>query len=327
MANNQLRFTHQARQALRLAEKFATEMHHSQVKPEYILVGLIGEEDGVAFTVVKNFGISPDQVVQLVKQSVSSQEQPPQISELHISEDTKHVLECAVIEAQWLGHYYIGTHHLLLGILSHNDNLACKVLEQLHLDLNGVRKQVGHILQEPFLDELTEEEDPDGSTGLSPLSQARQIRLVQNTVNIYGHILSTVTQEQAVTWRDQNDNPGGWTLLDVLYHVADFDEFVYQRTQMILMQDFPHLPAYDHDALAVELFRNKQDKDAIFARFTESRARLAALFESLSSEKWERAGLHPEYGHLTLLDVLMHVAHHDVIHLEQMMRIIADAAP
>jgi uncharacterized damage-inducible protein DinB len=173
--------------------------------------------------------------------------------------------------------------------------------------------------------ERVENMHPDGSLRLSPQSKGRAIRLIQNSVKVYGHILRAITQEQASQWRDQNDAPNGWTALEVLCHVADFDVFFYHRAQMMLTQKYPQLPAYDHNALAVERAYNQQDKDAVYARFVESRARFVTFFENLDDEQWGRAGIHPENGHFTLLDSLMQVANHDVTHLEQMTRIIADA--
>lgn len=187
--------------------------------------------------------------------------------------------------------------------------------------------QPTHILKELAVNTQSEQTHSDGTLHLTPQSKGRAIRLIQNSIKVYGHILRTITQEQARTWRDQNDAPNGWSALEVLCHVADFDEFFCHRVQMMLAEEYPQLPAYDHEALAVERAYNQQDKDAVYARFVESRARFVALFESLNDEQWDRAGVHPESGHFTVLDALMQVGSHDTLHLEQMMRIIADARP
>lgn len=155
----------------------------------------------------------------------------------------------------------------------------------------------------------------------------RNLSIITKTVKIYGHVMSTITQEQAQTWRDQNDAPNGWTALEVLGHVADFDAFFYSRAVMILEQDYPQLPAADHNALAIEHAYNQQDKDAVYARLVESRARFVQFFESLTEDQWARAGEHPERGHFTLWDALMQVATHDTGHLEQLTRIISEKMP
>lgn len=160
---------------------------------------------------------------------------------------------------------------------------------------------------------------------LSLRSQIGLIRLTQNSVRVYGHILTTITQEQAATWRDQNDAPNGWSVLEVLGHVADFDDYFYHRAQMMVEQDYPTLPAYNHNALAIEHAYNQQNKDAVYARLVASRARFVEFFENLSDDQWGCAGVHPERGHFTVLDALVQVATHDTTHLEQLTRIIAEA--
>jgi uncharacterized damage-inducible protein DinB len=155
--------------------------------------------------------------------------------------------------------------------------------------------------------------------------RSRHLYLIETTCKIYGHVLSTITQEQAQTWRDQNDAPNGWTVLEVLGHVTDFDEFFYGRAVMMRDQDNPSLPAYDHNALAVERGYNTQDVQAVYARFVQSRTQFIEFFKQLSDEQWERTGIHPERGHFTMWDALMQISTHDTRHLEQMTRIIADA--
>ena len=319
------RFTHQATQSINLAEKFTRDMRLDVLGPEHILVGLMSEKGGVAFTLMKNLSVDPEQVIQSVKSAVSSQKHPLEVSKFQLSEDTKGVLESAVGEVRQLGHYYIGTHHLLLGILSYRKNLAADILKKYRLNHNKVQKEIRHILLEASVDELSEKTHPDRLIGLSQKAQAGQIRQLQNSVKIYGHILRTVTQEQAQTWRDQNDAPHGWSVLEVLGHVTDFDGFFYDRAQMMLKEDDPRLPAYDHDALVSEHAYNQQDKAAVHTRLVESRARFVDFFEQLTDDQWGRAGIHPERGHFTVLDALMQAANHDITHLEQMTRIIADS--
>jgi hypothetical protein len=154
-----------------------------------------------------------------------------------------------------------------------------------------------------------------------PDFRRRYLNLIKNTCRTYGNIVSAISTADATTWRDGGD---GWTALEVLCHVADFDEFFYGRAVMMLEQDYPNLPAYDHEALAIERAYNRQDKAVVYARLLESRTRFVALFETLSDEQWNRAGIHPERGHFTLLDALIQVGTHDVTHLEQMTRILAE---
>ena len=149
----------------------------------------------------------------------------------------------------------------------------------------------------------------------------RYLNLMTNTCHTYANIINTISVTEATTWRDSGD---GWTALEVLCHVADFDNFFYGRAVMMLEQDNPQLPAYDHDALAIERAYNQQDKDAVMARLLQSRARFVDFFRDLTDDQWSRAGIHPERGHFTLLDSLIQVGTHDVTHLEQITRILAE---
>jgi uncharacterized damage-inducible protein DinB len=153
--------------------------------------------------------------------------------------------------------------------------------------------------------------------------QQRYLTLMQNTVAILGHLLKRVTPQEATTLRD---GPNGWTVLEVVCHLRDFDEIFYQRALLTLEQDQPTLPIYDPDALAIERAYNQQGLDQAYADLATSRRRLVALFSNLTEEQWERAGLHPEYGLFTLMSAALHVSGHDALHLEQITRILTQAA-
>lgn len=147
----------------------------------------------------------------------------------------------------------------------------------------------------------------------------RYLNLMQKTQAIIGHTLAHISQEQATTLRDGED---GWTVLEVLCHLRDFDGFFQGRAHMILEQDNPQLPAYDHEALAIERQYNQQDLQQVLAQLAQSRARFVTFFEQLDDDDWMRAGTHPENGRFMLLDALLQVGSHDIDHLEQMTRIL-----
>jgi len=148
----------------------------------------------------------------------------------------------------------------------------------------------------------------------------RHIFLMQRSYDIIGHVLKNVPQTQAATLRD---GPEGWTVLEVLGHLRDFDTFFYDRAVMMLSQDYPDLPAYDHESLAIERNYNGHDLGEMVAALGESRQRFVAFFKGLTEEQWARAGVHPERGHFTMTDAVMQVGLHDVTHLEQITRILA----
>ncbi len=149
--------------------------------------------------------------------------------------------------------------------------------------------------------------------------RVRYLTNMQRTCATLGHILQRVTQEQATTLRDGED---GWTVLEVLCHLRDFDGFFYDRAVMMLEQENPLLPKYDHEALAIERNYNGQNLQEVYAELAESRSRFVAFFQALTPEQWERAGIHPERGHFSVTDAALQVCSHDIDHTEQITRIL-----
>ena len=150
----------------------------------------------------------------------------------------------------------------------------------------------------------------------------RHIHLIETTLEIMDNILKNVSQERATTLRDGED---GWTVLEVVCHLRDFDRIFHERAVMIVSQEYPQLPAYDHEAMAIENNYNSQNLKVVYNELAESRERFVGFFEDLTEDQWERAGVHPERGHFTLLDAIMQVTTHDTNHIEQMTRILCQS--
>jgi hypothetical protein len=93
---------------------------------------------------------------------------------------------------------------------------------------------------------------------------------------------------------------------------------------MMLEQDNPNLPAYDHEKLAVERHYNGGNLQQAYAELLASRQMTTDFFKQLTAEQWERAGIHPERGHFTMLDAAIQVGLHDIDHLEQITRILRE---
>ncbi len=150
----------------------------------------------------------------------------------------------------------------------------------------------------------------------------RHVRLMRQTCDLLGHLLTAVDQTAATTLRDAHDGPKGWTVLEVVCHLRDYDGIFRARAQRMLAEEYPALAPSDHKALAVERAYNAQDLRQVYAELVESRQETIELFKGLDEEDWARAGLHPERGHFTLTDAAVQVGTHDVIHLEQITRIL-----
>ncbi len=148
MAQNKMeRFTQRARRVLSLAQEEAERMQHSYIGTEHLLLGLIREEGGVAGRVLRELGLSPRRVEELVERMTSSNRRSGP-SRMDLSPSTKKVLELAVDEARRMGHHYIGTEHLLLGLVRQTDGVAIEVLKRLNVNPEDVRRQTRRMLQE-----------------------------------------------------------------------------------------------------------------------------------------------------------------------------------
>jgi ATP-dependent Clp protease ATP-binding subunit ClpA len=140
------RFSDRARRVIDLAQDEARMLNHNYVGTEHILLGLIHEGEGVAAQALESLGISLDAVRQQVEEIIGRGQQalPEHIP---YTPRAKKVLELSLREALQLGHHYIGTEHILLGLIREGDGVAAQVLTGLGADLNRVRQQVIQLLQ------------------------------------------------------------------------------------------------------------------------------------------------------------------------------------
>ena len=147
MANKMERFTQRARRVLSLAQEEAERLQHGQIGTEHLLLGLMREEGGVAGRVLRDLGLEQRRVEELVNRLTDSGQRAAS-GNLDLSTGTKKVLELAVDEARRMGHHYIGTEHLLLGLVRQQDGIAIEVLRRLGVSPEEVRRQTRRVLQE-----------------------------------------------------------------------------------------------------------------------------------------------------------------------------------
>ena len=148
MPNNKMeRFTQRARRVLSLAEEEAEHLQHNTIGPEHMLLGLLREEGGIAGRVLRDLGLETPRVQELVEELThATASTSPTTAEL--SPSTKRVLELAVDEARRMGHHYIGTEHLLLGLVRQSEGVAIDVLKRFDVSPEEVRRQTRRVLQE-----------------------------------------------------------------------------------------------------------------------------------------------------------------------------------
>ena len=139
------RFTDGSRRVVVLAQEEARMLNHNYIGTEHILLGLIHEGGGVAARTPESLGISLDAVRQQVEEIIGQGQQAPS-GHIPFTPRAKKVLELSLRESLQLGHGYIGTEHILLGLLREGDGVAAQVLVKLGADLNRVRQQVIQLL-------------------------------------------------------------------------------------------------------------------------------------------------------------------------------------
>lgn len=145
--NKMERFTQRARRVLSLAQEEAERLQHSYIGTEHLLLGLIREDGGVAGRVLSDLGLDQHRVEELIEK-LTSNKRSSGTSQMDLSPSTKKVLELAVDEARRMGHHYIGTEHLLLGLVKHPDGIAIEVLRRLTINPDDIRRHTKRLLQE-----------------------------------------------------------------------------------------------------------------------------------------------------------------------------------
>ncbi|MET1153433.1 Clp protease N-terminal domain-containing protein, partial [Arthrobacter sp.] len=164
------RFTDRARRVVVLAQEEARMLNHNYIGTEHILLGLIHEGEGVAAKALEFLGVSLNGVREQVQEIIGQGQQAPS-GHIPFTPRAKKVLELSLREALQLGHNYIGTEHILLGLIREGEGVATQVLVKLGADLNRVRQQVIQLLsgyqgKEPVTAGQQQEGTPAGSVVL-----------------------------------------------------------------------------------------------------------------------------------------------------------------
>jgi len=139
-------FTDRVRKVLAMAREEAVRLQHDYVGTEHILLGLIREGDGVAAEVLRSLAADLDELLRLVEENIRPGRASASIGELPYTTRAKKVLEYAMAEARELNHSYVGTEHLLLGLLREEKGLAAKVLGELGIGLEEARAEMLKLL-------------------------------------------------------------------------------------------------------------------------------------------------------------------------------------
>ncbi|HTF89710.1 MAG TPA: ATP-dependent Clp protease ATP-binding subunit [Planctomycetota bacterium] len=160
------RFTDRAKKVMNLARQEAQRFNHEYLGTEHILLGLVQEGSGVAANVLKNMAIDLNKIRAEVEKIVKTGPTMVTMGQLPFTPRAKKVLELSMEEASNLGHNYIGTEHLLLGLIKENEGIAAQVLLNLGVKLEDVREEVLEFLGA----DSGEEEEEESASGETPSS-------------------------------------------------------------------------------------------------------------------------------------------------------------
>ncbi|HRZ86995.1 MAG TPA: ATP-dependent Clp protease ATP-binding subunit [bacterium] len=156
------RFTNRARQVIILARKEADRFNHNYIGTEHLLLGIIKLGQGVAVNVLRKMGLDFETIRLEVEKAVGSGPETKTIGDIPLTSRAKKVIELAVEEAKNLGHSYVGTEHLLLGLLREGEGVAARILKNLDIDIEQVRAEVLNELESGISPSAQRGEGPQG---------------------------------------------------------------------------------------------------------------------------------------------------------------------
>lgn len=146
MADKMERFTQRARRVLSLAHEEAQRLHHNYMGDEHLLLGMMREEAGMAGRILRNLGLDLAEAKEMVERLTGIGRNPS--SRIELAPRTEQVLQMGIEEARRMGHHFISTHHLLLGMVRQGEGVGMDVLRRLGITPEQIRRETRRVLQE-----------------------------------------------------------------------------------------------------------------------------------------------------------------------------------
>ena len=183
-------FTQRARHVLELSQREAERLNHDYVGTEHLLLGLLALGEGVAVAVLKTMGLNLDQLRIEVEKQCGIGGSVTQKGSLPLSQSLKKVLVLAAVEAKKMNYNYVGTEHLLLGLLRDTQSIAARIMANLKVDVRNVRERVVKMLDPNYLPEKD-----GGSEDSSSSEQAGSGKNQLNALNAFGRNLTEMASK------------------------------------------------------------------------------------------------------------------------------------
>src|SRR5271169_6434028 len=186
-------FTPRAQQVLALARKEADRFNHNYLGTEHLLLGLIKLGQGVAVNVLQGMGIDLDSVRIAVEKEVGTGPDQKMIGNIPYTPRVKKVLALASKEAKALNHTYVGTEHILLGLLREGDGVAARVLKNLDIDIEQTRQEILKELDPNF--SAQEEQQPPGEGAERPAPAEKKGEVKTPALKAFGRDLTEIARK------------------------------------------------------------------------------------------------------------------------------------
>lgn len=148
-----------------------------------------------------------------------------------------------------------------------------------------------------------------------------QLDHMQDAIKAYSHLINAANPDDLNTYRDGGT---GWTVVEVLCHLRDFEALFLHRARITVEQEKPDLPFPQPDDLAAEKHYNEQDAQTVLREWQALRTEFLDFLKARAALDWERLAQHPTRGDFSLHDQFFLIARHDMLHLEQAARILAE---
>lgn len=136
----------------------------------------------------------------------------------------------------------------------------------------------------------------------------------------FKHLTNLVTQQEAQTFRE---NPRAWTVLEVMCHLRDFELVFIERVETMLKKITPTFTVFDQNEAVTENKYSEQMLGEVVQAFSLHRERTLSLFKNLEPQQWQRMGIHPKKGRMSVTDMPENLIFHDSKHIRQVSRILA----
>jgi hypothetical protein len=152
---------------------------------------------------------------------------------------------------------------------------------------------------------------------MAGINPTRTLKALKKNATILSLVLRDVDQTKATTARDGAD---GWTVLEIMCHLNDFEEIFTARDRLVAEQDLPAIQGYDPAQLLIQNDYKSQNFADVFASWLKQRRAHVEFLSGLTDEQWARYGNHPMWGNVSVLEMATLTGQHDSDHIEQIIR-------